>query len=59
MDTFFVSFEVSGASYNFSQNILRLINEFKKCILSFIGSLIAGFIQVFSAIANFLFLQEK
>ena len=54
-----VSFEISGGSYNLSQNTLRLINEFKKCIMPFMESLIADFIQFFSAIARFLFLQER
>ena len=52
----FVISGISGGSYNLSQNTLRLINEFRKCILSFMESLIADFIQFFSAIAKFLFL---
>ena len=56
INNFFVISGISGGSYNLSQNTLRLINEFKKCILSFMESLIADFIQFFSAIAKFLFL---
>ena len=59
VNNFFVSFEISGGSYNPSQNTLRLINEFEKYILSFMESLIADFIQFFSAIAIFLFLQGR
>ena len=59
MNNFFVSFEISGGSYNSSQNTLRLINEFEKCIPSFIESLTANFIQFSSAIAKFLFLQGR
>ena len=40
----FVSFEISGGSYNPSQNTLRLINKFEKCMLSFMETLIANFI---------------
>ena len=36
INNFFVSFKISGGSYNLSQNTLRLIKEFEKCILSFI-----------------------
>ena len=35
------SFEISGGSYNPSQNTLRLINKLDKCILSFMESLIS------------------
>ena len=59
MNNFFVGFEISGGSYNSSQNTLRLINEFEKCIPSFIESLTANFIQFSSAIAKFLFLQGR
>ena len=56
INNFFVSFEISGGSYNPLQNTLRLINEFEKCILSFIESLIADFLQFSSAIiSNFYF----
>ena len=58
-NNFFVSFEISGGSYNPSQNTLRLINKFEKCIPSFMESLIADFIQFSSAIAKFLFLQGR
>ena len=34
-NNFFVSFEISGGSYSPSQNTLRLINKFEKCISSF------------------------
>ena len=54
-----MSFEISGGSYNPPQNTLRLINEFKKCVLSFMESLIADFIQFSSAIVKILFLQER
>ena len=57
--SFFVSFETSGGSYNPSQNILRLINECKKCVLSFPESLIADFIRISGTISKFLFLQER
>ena len=59
MNNFFLSFEISGGSYNSSQNTLRLINEFEKCIPSFIEILTANFIQFSSAIAKFLFLQGR
>ena len=36
-----LSFEISGESYNPSQNTLRLINKLDKCILSFMESLIS------------------
>ena len=52
----FVSFEISGGSYNLSQNNLILINEFEKCMLSFVEILIADFIQFFSVVAKFFFL---
>ena len=54
-----MSFEISGGSYNPSQNILRLINERKKCVLSFTESLIADFIRSSGTISKFLFLQER
>ena len=54
-----MSFEISGGSYNPSQNILRLINECKKCVLSFTESLIADFIRSSGTISKFLFLQER
>ena len=44
MKSFFVGFEISGQCYNYSQNTLRLINEFDKCG-TFMENLIAGFIQ--------------
>ena len=47
INSFFVSFEISGGSYNSSQNTLRLVKEFEKCILSFMESLIPDFIQCF------------
>ena len=59
INNFFLSFEISGGSYNPSQNTLRLINEFEKCIPSFMESLIAKFIQFSSVIAKFLFLQGR
>ena len=59
INNFFLSFEISGGSYNPSQNTLRLINEFEKCIPSFMESLIAKVIQFSSAIAKFLFLQGR
>ena len=58
INNFFVSFEISGGSYNPSQNTLRLINKFEKCIPSFMESLI-DFIQFSSSIAKFLFLQGR
>ena len=36
-----------------------LINEFEKCILCFMESLIADFVQYFSVIAKFLFMQGR
>ena len=54
-----VSFEINGGSYNLSQNTLKLINEFQKCILSFMERLIGDFIQFFSAIAKFFSLQGR
>ena len=59
INNFFVSFEISGGSFNPSQNILRLTNEFEKYIPSFMESLTANFIQFSSAIAKFLFLQGR
>ena len=59
INNFSVSFEIRGGSYNPSQNTLRLINKFEKCIPSFMESLIADFIQFSSAIAKFLFLQGR
>ena len=58
-NNFFVSFEISGGSYNPSQNTLRLINKFEKCVPSFMKSLIADFIQISSGIAKFSFLQGR
>ena len=52
-----MGFEISGEFYNPSQNTLRLIHEFEKCILSFMESLIAGSIQFSRSIVKFLFLQ--
>ena len=54
-----MNFEISGWSYNLLQNTLRLTKKFEKCILSFIESLIAYFIQNSSIIAELLFLQER
>ena len=54
-----MSFEISGGSDNPSQNTLRLINKFEKCILSIMESLTAEFIQFSSANAKFLFLQGR
>ena len=59
INNFFVSFEISGGSCNLSQNTLRLMKKSEKCILSFMESIIADFIQVFSAIVKFLFLQGR
>ena len=59
INKFFESFEISGGSCNLSQNTLRLINKFEKCIPSFMESLIADFIQFSSTIAKFLFLQGR
>ena len=59
INNFFVSFEISVESYNSSQNTFRLTNEFNKCIPSFMESLSANYIQFFSAIAKFLFLQQR
>ena len=53
INNFFVSFEISGVSYNLSQNTLRLISEFRKCILLFMESVIAGFIQFLGLLLNF------
>ena len=53
INNFFVSFEISGVSYNLSQNTLRLISEFGKCILLFMESVIAGFIQFLGLLLNF------
>ena len=55
----FVSFAISGGSCNPSQITLRLINEFEKCFLSSIESLIVDFIQFSSTITKFLFLQRR
>ena len=49
----FVSFEIRVRSYNLSQNTLRLKNEFEKCILSLMESLIADFIQLLALLTNF------
>ena len=54
-----VSFEIRGGSYNPSQNTLRQINKFEKCIASFMKILIDGFIQFSGTIAKFLFLQGR
>ena len=54
-----MSLEISGGSYNHSQNTLRLINEFVKCLPSFMEILVANFIQFSSSIAKFLFLLGK
>ena len=54
-----MSIEISGGSYNISQNTLKRMNKFEKCILSFTESLIFYFIQFSSAIAKFLFVQER
>ena len=54
INNFFVSFEISGGSYNLPQNTFRVMNEFEKCILSFMESLIADVIQIFGIIAKFL-----
>ena len=54
-NNFFVSFEISGGSYNPSQNTLRLINEFEKCTLPFMESLVTDFIKFSSFIVKFLF----
>ena len=59
INTFFVSFEISGAFFNPSLNTLKLINEFEKCIPFFMEGLIANFIQLSSAIAKFLFLKGR
>ena len=59
INNFFLSFEINGGSYNPSQNTLRLINKFEKCVLSFMESLIADFIQLSSTFAKFLFLQRR
>ena len=59
INTFFVSFEISGTFFNPSLNTLKLINEFEKCIPFFMEGLIANFIQFSSAIAKFLFLKGR
>ena len=59
INNFCVSFEISGGSYNPSENTLRLINEFEKCIPSFIKSLTANLLEFSSAIAKSLFLQGR
>ena len=59
INNFSVSFEISGWSYNLSQNTLKLMNEFEKCIPSFMENLIADFILFFSDIAKFLFLRGR
>ena len=59
VNNFFVSFKIRGGSYNPSQNTLRLINKFEKCIPSFMESLIADFVEFSSAIAKILFLQGR
>ena len=57
INNFFVSFEISCGSFNPSQNTLRLINKFEKCISSFMKSLIADFIEF--SIVKFLFLLGR
>ena len=59
INNFFVNFEVSGGSYNPSQNTLRLMDKFVKSIPSFMESLITDFIQFSSAMAKLLFLQGR
>ena len=59
INNFLVSFEISCGSCNPSQNILRLINKFEKCIPSFMETLIANFIQFSIANTKFLFLQGR
>ena len=62
MDDYIVTknfFEISGESYNPSQNTWRLINKFEKCILSFIKSSIGDFYQFYRAIVKVLFLQGR
>ena len=54
INNFFVSFDMSCGPYNLSQNTLRRIRE-----ISFMESLIADFIQIFVAVAKFLFLQGR
>ena len=54
-----MSFEIIGGFYNPSQNTLRLIKEFEKCIPSFMESLTANFVQFCSAVAKFLILQGR
>ena len=58
-NNFFVSFEIIGGCDNPSENTLRLKNEFEKCILSFMESLITDFIRFSRAIAKFFFLQGR
>ena len=53
INNFFVSFEISGRSYNLPQNTFRVMNEFEKCILSLMESLIADVIQIFGILPNF------
>ena len=52
INNLFVSFEISGGSYNLSQNTLRLVNGFEKYILSLMESLIANFLAL---LPNFYF----
>ena len=52
INSFFVSFATSGGSYNPSQNTLRLISKFEKCVPSSMESLTANFIHFSSAIAK-------
>ena len=59
INNFFVNFEIRGGSYNTLENTLGLTNEFEKCIPFFMESLIANFIQLFSAIATYLFPQSR
>ena len=53
INSFFVSFEIGGGPYNPSQNTLRLIN------LSFKGSLIVDFVELFNAMAKILFIEGR
>ena len=59
INNIFLSFEISGGTYNPLQITLRLINKFEKFIPSFMESLIADFSQFSSAITKFLFLQGR
>ena len=59
INNFYVNFEIIGGSCNPSQNTLRLIYKFEKCIPSFMGSLIADFIEFSDIISKFVFLQGR